>query len=65
MATSLTPRQLEVLNLVAAGKSNAQIGKHLFISENTVKVHLRLIMKRLGARNRAHAVAIAVRMEGY
>lgn len=53
----LTRREVHVLNLLAAGKTNAQIGARLFISEGTVKSHLRHIMDKLGAANRTEAVA--------
>lgn len=57
----LSPRETEVLNLVAAGNRNKEIAVRLFISEETVKVHLRNIMGKLDASDRAQAVAIAVR----
>ena len=57
----LTLRESEILKHVATGKSNRDIGGLLFISEQTVKAHLRHIMDKLGAFDRAHAVAIAVR----
>ena len=57
--TSLTPRELEVLKLVAAGSSNRDIGKVLFLSEATVKSHLVHIYDKLGARSRTSAVAAA------
>ncbi|HRD10835.1 MAG TPA: response regulator transcription factor [Mycobacterium sp.] len=53
----LTRREVQVLNQLAAGKTNAQIGTRLFISEGTVKSHLRHIMDKLGAANRTEAVA--------
>jgi DNA-binding CsgD family transcriptional regulator len=53
----LTRREVHVLNLLAAGKTNAQIGARLFISDGTVKSHLRHIMNKLGAANRTEAVA--------
>ncbi len=56
-ADPLTRRELQVLNLLAAGKTNAQIAGRLFISEGTVKSHLRHIMEKLGATNRTDAVA--------
>ena len=61
--TSLTPRELEVLKLVAAGSSNRDIGKVLFLSEATVKSHLVHIYDKLGVRSRTSAVA-AVREQG-
>ncbi|AZA12511.1 LuxR C-terminal-related transcriptional regulator [Corynebacterium choanae] len=57
--TSLTPRELEVLTLVAAGSSNRDIGKMLFLSEATVKSHLVHIYDKLGVRSRTSAVAAA------
>ena len=57
--TSLTPRELEVLKLVAAGSSNREIGKVLFLSEATVKSHLVHIYDKLGVRSRTSAVAAA------
>ncbi len=57
----LTLRESEILKHVAGGKSNRDIGSVLFISEPTVKAHLRHIMDKLGASDRAHSVAIAVR----
>ena len=57
--TSLTPRELEVLKLVAAGSSKRDIGKVLFLSEATVKSHLVHIYDKLGVRSRTSAVAAA------
>ena len=57
----LTAREIEVLTHVAAGRRNREIGEQLFISEETVKVHLRHIMEKLFARDRTSAVTIAVR----
>lgn len=58
---TLTRRELQVLALVADGKSNAEISGDLYVSDETVKSHLRRIFYKFGARNRAHAVAIALR----
>ena len=58
---SLSARELEVLTLVAAGNRNRDIGEQLCISEETVKVHLRRIREKVGAKDRTEAVAIAVR----
>ena len=55
----LSPRERGVLRLVAAGLSNRQIGKTLSISERTVKFHVTAIFNKLGADNRAQAVALA------
>jgi DNA-binding CsgD family transcriptional regulator len=52
----LTPREIEVMDLVAAGLSNRQIAKSLFITESTVKVHLRHAYEKLDVRGRAEAV---------
>lgn len=58
----LTERELQVLSAVREAKANAQIAVMLGISPLTVKNHLRSIQKKLGARNRAHAVAEAMAM---
>ena len=55
----LSARQLEVLALVARGRSTEGIAVELFLSPNTVRSHVRNILDNLGARNRPHAVAIA------
>ena len=57
--TSLTPRELEVLTLVASGSSNREIGRTLLLSEATVKSHLVHIYDKLGVRSRTSAVAAA------
>jgi DNA-binding NarL/FixJ family response regulator len=57
----LTARETQVLREVADGNRNRDIGEALFISEETVKVHLKHIMDKLGARDRTQAIAIAVR----
>ncbi|WP_312878298.1 helix-turn-helix transcriptional regulator [Lentzea indica] len=54
-----TPRERSVLGLVAAGRTNREVGEELYISEKTVSVHLSRIMAKLGASRRAEAVAIA------
>ncbi len=58
---SLTDREVEVLRQVAGGNKNRDIAKKLFISEETVKVHIKHIMEKLGATDRTQAVAIGVR----
>lgn len=58
---SLTARELEVLQLVANGSRNRDIAERLFITEETVKVHMKHLMEKLGAKHRTEAVAIAVR----
>ena len=57
---SLTVRELQVLELIARGNGNKQIGAALNLSEDTVKGHLRSIMDKLGANNRTHAVTIGI-----
>jgi two-component system NarL family response regulator len=57
----LTDRELEVLNLVARGLNNREIAKDLFISENTVKNHVRNILEKLQLHSRMEAVMYAVR----
>jgi DNA-binding NarL/FixJ family response regulator len=57
----LTERELQVLRGMADGKSNAEIGRELYVSEDTVKTHARRLFRKLGARDRAHAVASAFR----
>ncbi|MER6938857.1 response regulator transcription factor, partial [Nocardioides sp. NPDC000441] len=62
-STSLTPRESEILTLVAAGRSNGEIGKQLFISTKTVSVHVSNILGKLGAGSRTEAAAIARRQQ--
>ncbi|MGC1296165.1 MAG: response regulator transcription factor, partial [Alloacidobacterium sp.] len=57
----LSAREIEVLKHVAGGNRNREIAERLFISEETVKVHIKHIMEKLGASDRTQAVAIAVR----
>jgi len=58
---ALTSREIEVLRKVADGNRNRDIAGLLFISEETVKVHIKHIMDKLGAKDRTQAIAIAVR----
>jgi DNA-binding NarL/FixJ family response regulator len=57
----LTDREMEVLKLVAKGRNNRDIAKELFISENTVKNHIRNILEKLHLHSRMEAVVYAVR----
>jgi len=58
---SLTAREVEVLNQLAEGNRNRDIAEKLFITEETVKVHIKHIMEKLGASDRTQAVAIGLR----
>ena len=58
---ALTQREVDVLRHVSGGNRNRDIAERLFISEETVKVHIKHIMEKLGASDRTQAVAIAVR----
>ena len=58
----LTARELEVIDLLAAGSSNAEIASHLVISAGTVKSHVKNLLRKLHAANRAQAVAIYLRL---
>jgi DNA-binding NarL/FixJ family response regulator len=57
----LTPREVDVLQLIAAGKANKQIADQLSIGEASVKSHVGHILSKLGANDRAHAVAIGLK----
>jgi DNA-binding NarL/FixJ family response regulator len=57
----LTAREIEVLSQIAGGNRNRDIAEKLFITEETVKVHIKHIMNKLGASDRTQAVAIALR----
>jgi DNA-binding NarL/FixJ family response regulator len=58
---TLTPRETEVLSLIASGLTNAQIAEHIGRTEETVKVHVKNILQKLGVRDRTEAVTTAVR----
>ncbi len=58
---ALSEREIEVLHHIAAGKRNRHIAEKLFISELTVKMHIKHIMEKLGAMDRTQAFAIGVR----
>lgn len=62
-AASLSLREIEVVELLAQGKSNKAIGQALGIAEETVKTHLKRLYEKLGAADRAQAVAIALRQQ--
>jgi DNA-binding NarL/FixJ family response regulator len=59
--SELTPREQEVLALLAEGLSNTEIANRLFIGDATVKTHVARILAKLGVRDRVHAVVIAYR----
>ena len=56
-----TAREIEVLQLVSEGLANREIGDRLYLSEETVKSHVRHLLAKLQARSRAHAVAVGFR----
>jgi DNA-binding NarL/FixJ family response regulator len=58
---ALTSREVEILQQVAEGNRNRDIAERFFISEGTVKVHIKHIMEKLGANDRTQAITIAVR----
>lgn len=59
MPPSLSPRRQQVLDLLLAGRSNKQIGKELYIDENTVKTHLRYICEKFGVKTRTELMALS------
>jgi DNA-binding NarL/FixJ family response regulator len=58
---SLSMREMQVLTGMSQGKSNAQIGRELYLSEDTIKTHARRLFRKLGAKDRAEAVALGFR----
>jgi DNA-binding NarL/FixJ family response regulator len=58
---ALTERELQVLTGMSQGKSNAQIGRDLYLSEDTIKTHARRLFRKLGVNDRAQAVALGFR----
>jgi len=57
---ALSPREIEVLKLVAGGSSNREIGTRLSVTEETAKAHMKRIIAKLGANDRTHAVTLAL-----
>ena len=62
LVEQLTPREVEVLALVTAGRSNSEIANRLFVSENTVKTHMKNIHGKLGVTSRTQAVVRGLRL---
>jgi DNA-binding NarL/FixJ family response regulator len=60
----LTPREAEVLRLIAQGLNNREIAERLFVTEATVKTHINNIFGKAGLRDRAQAVVYAIRHPG-
>ncbi|MBN9791261.1 hypothetical protein DMP17_22020 [Pseudonocardia sp. TMWB2A] len=58
----LSHREEQVLRLLAAGLTNAEVGRQLYLTENTVKTYLRRVLIKLGALNRTQAVVVGVAM---
>ena len=58
---ALTPREIDVLHLIAGGNANKEIAARLSLTEETVKSHVRNILAKLGAHDRTHAVAIGLK----
>jgi len=58
---ALTPREIQVLRMIACGNANKEIGARLSLTEETVKAHVRSILGKLGANDRTHAVAIGLK----
>ena len=58
---ALTPREIDVLRLIAAGNANKEIAAQLGLTEETVKSHVKNILAKLGANDRTHAVTIALK----
>ena len=61
-ALGVTKRELEILELIAAGLSNKEIAERIFVSENTVKTHSSRLFEKLGARRRTHSQELVVKI---
>lgn len=61
-AVGLTPRELQILELIASGLSNKEIAGQIFVSENTVKTHSRRLFEKLKARRRTQAVQVGKKL---
>lgn len=61
LTNELSNREVEAIEHASHGKNTAEIGREMYLTENTVKTHLRRAYEKLGAENRAHAVAICMR----
>ena len=59
---NLTEREMQVLRGMSQGKSNGQIGRELYLSEDTIKTHARRLFRNLGVNDRAQAVASGFRL---
>ena len=59
--TTLTPREIEVLQLIATGNPNKLVADKLSVTEDTIKMHVKSILSKLGANDRTHAVTIALK----
>lgn len=60
---TLSARELEVLTLIVEGRSNPEIARMLYLSENTIKTHVRGILNKLGVSDRLQAAVLAVRYQ--
>ena len=58
---ALTPREIEVLSLIASGNSNKLVADKLYVTEETIKGHVRSILSKLGAKDRTHAVTLGLK----
>jgi DNA-binding NarL/FixJ family response regulator len=65
MLADLTPRELEILSFLEAGRSNRDIANQLVISDKTVSVHVSNILRKTGTKNRLEAAALAQRLAAH